>query len=134
LEQSYLGRFGRSIEPAFKPAGFDWRITTAILSAFPARETVVPSMKIIFGAEAEMEDQKFDKVLASAKWPDGKPLFTTASSFSLMVFFALCAQCFSTLAVVKRETNSIKWPIIMFVYMTALAYLGSVIVMAVFGP
>ncbi len=130
LEHSILGTFGKGIEPVFKPLGFDWRISTAILSAFPARETVVPSLGILFslGNDDEKLEKKLTKKLSEAKWPDGKPLFTAWTAVGLMVFFALCAQCFSTLATVRRETNSRKWPWIMFGYMTAFAYIGALIV------
>jgi ferrous iron transport protein B len=130
LEHSILGTFGKAIEPVFKPLGFDWRISTAILSAFPARETVVPSLGILFslGSDDEKMDEKLSQKLAEATWPDGKPLFTPWTAVGLMVFFALCAQCFSTLATVRRETNSRKWPWVMFIYMTALAYIGAFIV------
>lgn len=129
LRDSALGRFGRSIEPVFRPAGFDWRITTAILSAFPARETVVPSLGIIFSlGEVEGEDKGLRDAISSAKWPgpEGKPLFNDWNAVGLMVFFALCAQCMATLATVRRETNSWKWPVFMFTYMTLLAYLAAV--------
>ncbi|MDH4387884.1 MAG: ferrous iron transport protein B [Fimbriimonas sp.] len=126
LEYSVMGRVGKAVEPVFAPLGFDWRISTAILSAFPARETVVPSLGILFslgsGDEAEA---KLGEKIKEAKWPDGKKLFTLPTSIGLMVFFALCAQCLSTLAVVRRETNSRKWPLFMFTYMTVLAYLGA---------
>ena len=130
LEHSVLGTFGKSIEPVFKPLGFDWRISTAILSAFPARETVVPSLGILFslGNEEKDLDKKLTKKLSEATWPDGKPLFTPWTAVGLMVFFALCAQCFSTLATVRRETNSRKWPWVMFTYMTIFAYVGALIV------
>ena len=130
LANSVLGRFGKSIEPVFKPAGFDWRITTSILSAFPARETVVPSLGIIFslGGDVEKKSSDLPKALRDATWPDGKPLFTPATAIGLMVFFALCAQCMATLATVKRETNSWKWAAFMFTYMTLLAYIGAVAV------
>ena len=132
LEHSILGTFGKAIEPVFKPLGFDWRISTAILSAFPARETVVPSLGILFSLNKDEEEEKLKKDLSQkmkeAKWPDGKPLFTPWTAVGLMVFFALCAQCFSTLATVRRETNSRKWPWIMFTYMTIFAYIGALIV------
>ena len=130
LEHSILGTFGKGIEPVFKPLGFDWRISTAILSAFPARETVVPSLGILFslGKDDQKLDQKLSKKLTEATWPDGKPLFTPWTAVGLMVFFALCAQCFSTLATVRRETNSRKWPWVMFTYMTVFAYIGALIV------
>jgi ferrous iron transport protein B len=128
LAHSFLGRFGKTIEPVFAPAGFDWRITTSILAAFPARETVVPSMGIMFNLGKDVDEGSSDlrKQLSQATWPDGKPLFNGWTAFGLMVFFALCAQCMATLATVKRETNSWKWAVFMFTYMTALAYLAAV--------
>lgn len=129
-ENSFLGRFGKSIEPIFAPAGFDWRISTAILAAFPAREVVVPTLGIIFSLGDDTDETSDDlrSALRNTKGVTGKPIVSTSNAIGLMVFFALCAQCFSTLAVVKRETNSIKWPIFMFIYMTSLAYIGAVLV------
>ncbi|MEQ1821232.1 MAG: ferrous iron transport protein B [Fimbriimonadaceae bacterium] len=127
LRNSYLGQAGRAIEPVFLPAGFDWRITTSILAAFPAREVVVPSMGILFTiGDQEPESGAMRKAIQGAKWPDGKPLLTEWTAVGLMVFFALCAQCMATLATAKRETNSWKWPLFMFGYMTTLAYLAAV--------
>lgn len=130
LAHSYLGRFGKSIEPVFRPAGFDWRITTAILSAFPAREVVVPSMGIIFslGGDTDSNPRALQQAMNEATWPDGRPLMTAWTAVGLMVFFALCCQCMSTLATVRRETNSWKWPVFMFTYMSALAYVAAVII------
>lgn len=130
LANSALGRFGKTIEPVFRPAGFDWRITTSILSAFPARETVVPSLGIIFSLGGDVDERSgaLRSALQRATWPDGRTLFTPWTATGLMVFFALCAQCASTLATVRRETNSWKWPVFMFTYMTALAYVGAVLV------
>lgn len=128
-EESFLGRFGKAIEPVFVPAGFDWRLTTAILAAFPAREVVVPAMGILFGAGSESEDDAhLTDMVRSAKWPDGRPLVTPWTAASLMLFFALCCQCMATLAAIKRETNSWKWAAFTFVYMTVLAYVVSVAV------
>ncbi len=128
LEGSALGQFGHAIEPVFRPAGFDWRISTSILAAFPARENVVASLGIIFalGDEVDEKDKGLQNSLKNAKWKDGRPLFTPWTAVGLMVFFALCAQCMATLATVRRETNSWKWPTFMFVYMTLLAYLAAV--------
>ena len=130
LRNSALGRFGRTIEPAFVPAGFDWRITTSILAAFPAREVVVPSLSIIFSqGDVEGDEQglnRLQRTMNDARWPDGRPLFTPWTAVGLMLFFALCAQCMATLATVRRETNSWKWPVFMFTYMTLLAYLAAV--------
>ena len=128
LAHSYLGRFGKALEPAFAPAGFDWRITTAILSAFPARETVVPSLGIIFnlGGDVEQSSGGLRRAISNATWPDGRPLITPWTAVGLMVFFALCCQCMSTLATIKRETNTWKWPVFVFTYMTVLAYIFAV--------
>lgn len=124
LENSYLGQVGKGIEPIFKPAGFDWRISTAILCAFPAREVLVSSLGIIFDLGADQDEQSVDlrEGLKRATWPDGKPLLTTASAIALMIFFALCCQCGATLAAIKRETNSWRWPVFVFFYMTFLAW------------
>lgn len=128
IEHSYLGRIGKTIEPVFIPAGFDWRISTTILMAFPAREVVVSSLGIIFNLGSEVDENSTDLrgAIQNAKWPDGRPLMTTWTAVGFMVFFALCCQCMATLAAVKRETNSWKWPVFMFVYMTTLAYLAAV--------
>ncbi len=126
IEESYLGRMGKGIEPVFAPAGFDWRLSTAILSAFPAREVVVSSMGILFSLGAEPDERDMVTAVQNATWPDGRPLLTPWTATGLMVFFALCCQCMSTLATVRRETNSWKWPVVMFLYMTILAYLAAV--------
>jgi ferrous iron transport protein B len=130
MENSYLGRFGKTIEPIFRPAGFDWRITTSILAAFPAREVVVPSLGIIFNLGDEVDEGSKDlrTTLHEATWPDGRRLLTPYTAIALMVFFALCCQCMATLATVKRETNSWKWPVFMFLYMTTLAYVAAVLI------
>ena len=128
IENSYLGRFGKGIEPVFEPAGFDWRLSTAILAAFPAREVVVASLGIIFNLGGDVNEASGDLrgALKEADWPDGRPLVTPWTAIGLMVFFALCCQCMATLATVKRETNSWKWAAFMFTYMTGLAYLAAV--------
>lgn len=132
LANSALGRFGKAIEPVFVPAGFDWRLATAILSAFPAREVVVPSMGIMFSLGGEVDETSGDlrDALRVATWPDGRPLMTPWVAVGLMVFFALCCQCMATLATIRRETGSWKWPAIVFGYMTALAYLSAVAIHA----
>jgi ferrous iron transport protein B len=126
---SYLGRMGRAIEPVVEPLGWDWRIGSAAIASFPAREVVVATMGIIFdaGEEEEEEDRpRLQQALHEAKFHDTeRPLFTLATALSLMVFFALCAQCAATLAVIRRETNSWRWPLFTFVYMTGLAYVAS---------
>jgi ferrous iron transport protein B len=127
---SYLGQAGRALEPVFLPAGFDWRMTTAILAAFPAREVVVSAMGVLFsvGGDADEGSEDLRTALAKATWPDGTPLITIWNAVGLMVFFALCMQCMSTLAVMRRETGSWKWPLAAFGGFTLLAYLAAVLI------
>ncbi len=122
---SFLGRVGRTIEPVFLPAGFDWRITTAIVAAFPAREVVASAMGVLFFVP-EDDETSLKLAVKNATWPDGRPLFNPWNAAGLMVFFALCAQCMSTLAVIKREAGHWKWAVYAFAYMTALAYIMAV--------
>lgn len=124
LENSYLGRMGHAFEPAFKPLGWDWKIGVAVLASFPAREVIIAALGTIYslGSDVDAENQGLRSALQSSTWPDGKPVFTVPVALSIMVFFALCAQCASTLMVIKRETNSWWWPVFTFVYMTGLAY------------
>jgi ferrous iron transport protein B len=130
--QSWLGQLGGWIEPAVRPLGWDWRLGCAVIASFPAREVVVATMGVIFNqgedpaAHGEEADTTFHARLKAATWEgSGRPLFNTAVALSIMVFFALCAQCVATLAVMRRETNSWRWPALAFVYMTGLAYLGA---------
>lgn len=127
LRQSYLGRAGRFLEPVFEPLGWDWRIGTAVIASFPAREVVVATLGTIFNLDGQVDETspELRAALARATWPDGRPLFSLPAALSLMVFFALCCQCVSTLAVIRRETLSWRWPAVTFVYMTALAYLAA---------
>jgi len=127
LRRSALGRMGRALEPAFAPLGWDWRIGMATLASFPAREVVVSTLRVIYDlGEAEGDDERdLAATLAAARRPDGRPAFDLAVALSLLVFFALCCQCFSTLVTIKRETNSWRWPVFTFAYMTALAYAGA---------
>jgi ferrous iron transport protein B len=133
--QSYLGRAGHLIEPLVRPLGWDWRIGSAAIASFPAREVVVATLGILFdvGGEVDVdvdEDRgRLQSALENAKWEGtDRPLFTLATALSIMVFFALCAQCAATLAVIKRETNSWRWPLFTFTYMTGLAYLAAFVV------
>jgi len=128
--QSWLGRLGRLVEPAVKPLGWDWRIGCAVIASFPAREVVVATLGVMYdpGDQVDEESKQFRKKLRNATW-DGtdQPVFNIPVALSIMVFFALCAQCAATLAVIRRETNSWWWPVFTFSYMTGLAYLGALI-------
>ena len=130
LRNSFLGRAGRMVEPVVKPLGWDWRIGSAAIASFPAREVIVSTMGVLFGlgGDVDEESESLRASIVSATW-DGtdRPLFTLPVALSIMVFFALCAQCVSTLAVIKRETNSWGWPVFTFVYMTVLAYVAALI-------
>jgi len=130
LRQSVLGRVGQAIEPVVKPLGWDWRLGAATLAAFPAREVFIANLGVIYnlGAEAESESSILRDALRGAHWPDGRLVFSVPVALSVMVFFALCCQCQATLATIKRETNSWRWPIFTFGYMTGLAYIASLVV------
>jgi ferrous iron transport protein B len=127
LRQSFLGRMGQWIEPAVKPLGWDWRIGTAAIASFPAREVVVATMGTIYnlGGGQDETSAGLRATLHAATWPDGRPVYNVAVALSIMVFFALCCQCAATLATIKRETKSWAWPVLTFTYMTALAYVGA---------
>lgn len=133
LENSYAGILGKSIEPVIKPLGYDWKIGIALITSFAAREVFVGTMATLYsvGDQDEGELRLRDKMKA-AKKEDGTPVYTLASGLSLMIFYVFAMQCMSTLAVVKRETRSWKWPIIQLVYMTGLAYIMSWIVYQIF--
>lgn len=127
VRSSYMGMMGRTIEPLVEPLGWDWRIGMATLASFPAREVIIATLGTIFnlGNETDEESVELREIMRDARREDGTPLFTLAVALSIMVFFALCSQCVSTLAVIKRETNSWSWPVFSFVYMTVLAYVGA---------
>jgi ferrous iron transport protein B len=129
IEASYLGRLGKAIEPAVKPLGWDWRIGVGVLASFPAREVIIATLGTIYslGGDVDESDEGLQTAMAKSKWPDGSPVITLPVAFSIMVFFALCAQCAATLMVIKRETNSWRWPLFTFVYMTGLAYVAALL-------
>ena len=130
LRHSYAGHIGHFIEPAIAPIGFDWKIGISLITAFAAREVFVGTIATIYsvGSSDEIDMTKLRKRMRNEKNPvTGEPVFSTATVFSLLIFFALAMQCMSTIAVVKRETKSWKWPVIQLVYMTGLAYLCSFI-------
>ena len=135
LEHSYAGIMGRSIEPAIVPLGYDWKIGIALITSFAAREVFVGTMATLYsvGEGADENGETLRNKMKSAVRADGSPVYTRATGFSLLVFYLLAMQCMSTLAVVKRETGSWKWPMIQLVYMTGLAYLLSFITFTIFS-
>jgi ferrous iron transport protein B len=129
LQQSYGGRLGRALEPAIAPLGFDWKIGVGLIGAFAAREVFVSTMAVVYGLEDASDDSPaLRERLRTETRSDGRKLYTPLVCLSLMIFFALSCQCMSTLAVVKRETRSWRWPAFLFAYMTALAWVASFVV------
>lgn len=127
LENSFAGMLGKTIEPVIRPLGFDWKIGVAIIASFAAREVLVSTLSIIYnvGEDADEESPGLIGAIRNAERADGTPVWTPLTALSLMVFFVLAMQCMSTLAVVRRETNSWAWVVFMFSYMTVLAYCAS---------
>jgi len=130
IAQSFAGQAGHLLEPAIKPLGFDWRIGIGLITSFAAREVFVSSMGVIFGVEGADEDDTtpLRTAMSDARWPDGAPLFTPLVCLTLMVFYVFAMQCIATLAVVKRETNSWRWPLFQIAYMTGTAWLMCLLV------
>ena len=133
VAQSFSGRIGHALEPLIEPLGFDWRIGIGLVASFAAREVFVSSLAVVFSVDQSDEEAILplrDSLLA-AQWPDGAPLFTPLVCFTLMVFYVFAMQCMSTVAIVKRETNSWRWPLFQIGYMTGTAYLLSLIIFKV---
>jgi ferrous iron transport protein B len=126
LRDSYAGMAGHWIEPAIKPLGFDWKIGIGIVSSFAAREVFVSTMSIVYnvaeGTDEDTHTRNLAQVMSQQKRPDGTRVYTTLTAITLMVFYVLALQCVSTVAVVRRETNSWKWPLFQWLYMGALAW------------
>ena len=117
---------------AFAPIGWDWKISVAVLSSFPAREVVVASLGVIYGlGEVDEESSALQDRLRNATWDDGpkkgQTVMDLAAALALMVFFALCAQCAATLMTIRKETASWGWTVLSFAYMTSLAYVGAIV-------
>lgn len=127
ISHSFLGQAGQAIEPIVRPLGWDGKIGIAVLASFPAREVIVATLGTIYalGSGVDESNEGLADQLRAATWSDGSQVFSLATACSIMVFFALCAQCASTLMTIRRETNSWRWPIFSFVYMTTLAYIGA---------
>jgi ferrous iron transport protein B len=128
LAQSWLGRTGKFIAPVFHPLGWDWKISSAVIAGFPAREVVIPVLATIYAVENTDDGVNLSDRLKSAKFPDGSLIFTLPMVLGLLIFYAFCLQCVATLAVIRRETNSIALPLLAWIYMTSLGYLGAFIV------
>ena len=134
LEASYAGIIGKTIEPAIKPLGFDWKIGISLVTSFAAREVFVGTMATLYSVgDADNTLSIREKMMAAKNRETGEKLYTTATTFSLLIFYVFAMQCMATLAVVYRETNSIKWPIIQIIYMGALAYCSSLLVYTIFS-
>ncbi len=133
-QHSILGWMGKAIEPAVRPLGWDWRIGCAVIASFPAREVVVATLGVVYGLgekfetkSAESRQALGERLKRSVHDGTDQPVYTVPVALSIMVFFALCCQCAATLAVIRRETNSWRWPAFAFSYMTGLAYVGALV-------
>jgi len=134
LEHSYIGIAGKTIEPAIKPLGYDWKIGIALLTSFAAREVFVGTLATIYSVESDNDTATIkEKMAAEINQDTGKKLFNFPVGMSLLIFYAFAMQCMSTLAIVKRETNSWKWPLLQLFGMTALAYLASLLTFTLFN-
>jgi ferrous iron transport protein B len=127
VQNSFAGKAGRLIEPLIAPLGFDWKIGIGLISSFAARETIISTLSIVYnvGADSGVKSGSLVEAVRSARRPDGSAVWTPLVAVSLMVFFVLACQCMSTVAIVRRETNSWRWPIFMVGYMLVLAYFAS---------
>lgn len=130
LAQSFAGQAGHLLEPVIKPLGFDWQIGIGLISSFAAREVFVSTMGVVFNADdtGNAETTPLRQALLQARWPDGSQLFTPLVCFTLMVFYVFAMQCVSTVVIVRRETNSWRWPLFQIAYMTGTAWVLSLIV------
>jgi ferrous iron transport protein B len=130
VEQSYIGSAGKFIEPVIRPLGFDWKIGVGLITSFAAREVIISTLATIYNIDDQENESLIPvkEAMIADRYPDGRPVFTPLVALSLIVFFVYAAQCMSTFAVVRRETNSWKWPFVMVVYMNLLAYLAALIV------
>ena len=135
LEHSYLGYLGKGIEPIIKPLGYDWKIGIGIIASFAAREVFVGTMASIYSVGSKKEDNStiLEKLKNAKNANTGLPTYTFGVSLSLLIFYAFAMQCISTIAIVKRETNSWKWPTIQTLTMTGIAYIGAFIVFTLFS-
>lgn len=129
IRESYLGRMGLAVEPVVAPLGWDWKIGVGAIASFPAREVIIATLGTIYslGGDVDEESDGLKGAMKGSTHPDGRPVYNIPVALSIMVFFALCAQCASTLITIRRETNSWRWPVFCFTYMTGLAYVAALL-------
>ena len=125
IRGSAVGHLGRALEPVMQPLGFDWKISAGLVSAFAAREVIISTLSIIYSVEETEEGFALRDAISADRYPDGTPVFTPLVAISLLVFFVFALQCMSTLAIARRETNTWRWPTVMWLYMTVLAYIAA---------
>jgi len=125
IRGSIVGHLGRALEPIMQPLGFDWKISAGLVSAFAAREVIISTLSIIYSVEETEEGFALRDAIIADRYPDGSPVFTPLVAVSLLVFFVFALQCMSTLAIARRETNTWRWPLVMWLYMTGLAYVAA---------
>jgi len=127
MEQSWLGRAGHFVEPVFAPLGWDWRVSSAVIAGFPAREVVIAVLGTVYAVGDDADEGTLSGRLKASAWPDGRRVFTLPMVVGLLIFYACCLQCAATLAVIRRETNTWRWPVFAWAYMTAIGYLGALL-------
>ena len=130
--RSFIGRMGKAVQPVFAPLGYDWQLTVGVLTSFAAREVFVSTMAVITSAggdDADVHDEGIVQSIATAPRDDGTtPIFTTATCWSVLVFFVLAMQCLPTLAVTAKESGGVKWALLQLVWMSAVAYAAALLV------
>ena len=127
MEQSWLGRAGHFVEPAFAPLGWDWRVSSAVIAGFPAREVVIAVLGTVYAVGDEADVGTLSGRLKASTWPNGDKVFTLPMVIGLLIFYACCLQCAATLAVIRRETNTWRWPVFAWAYMTTIGYCGALL-------
>jgi len=127
MEQSWLGRAGHFVEPVFAPLGWDWRVSAAVIAGFPAREVVIAVLGTVYAVGDDADEGTLSGRLKASTWPNGASVFTLPMVIGLLIFYACCLQCAATLAVIRRETNSWRWPVFAWLYMTSIGYVGALL-------
>ncbi len=127
MEQSWLGRAGQFVEPVFAPLGWDWRVSSAVIAGFPAREVVIAVLGTVYAVGDEADERTLSGRMKASTWPNGEKVFTLPMVIGLLIFYACCLQCAATLAVIRRETNTWRWPVFAWLYMTAIGYFGALL-------